>query len=48
MKELIKAVASPGGTTEEALKVLDTKGFSSLVAESILAAIKKSKKMSKG
>jgi pyrroline-5-carboxylate reductase len=47
MAELIKAVASPGGTTEEALKVLESKGFSAAVAEAIVAAIEKSKSMSK-
>lgn len=45
MTELIKAVASPGGTTEEALKVLESKGFSAAVAEAIFAAIEKSKRM---
>jgi len=47
MAELIKAVASPGGTTEEALRVLESKGFSAAVAEAIIAAIEKSKRMSK-
>jgi pyrroline-5-carboxylate reductase len=45
MAELTKAVASPGGTTEEALKVLESKGFSAAVAEAIAAAIEKSKRM---
>ncbi len=47
MSDLIKAVASPGGTTEEALKVLESRGFSTTVAEAIVAAIEKSKRMSK-
>lgn len=42
---LIGAVASPGGTTEEALKVMDSKGFSQTVAEAVSAAIEKSRKM---
>lgn len=47
LEELIRAVASPGGTTEEALRVLESKGFSSAVAEAIMAAIEKSKKMAR-
>ncbi|MEN3007017.1 MAG: pyrroline-5-carboxylate reductase [Candidatus Methanosuratincola petrocarbonis] len=43
--ELIKMVASPGGTTEEALRVMETKGFSEIVAEAISAAIEKSRKI---
>jgi len=45
MADLIRAVASPGGTTEEALRVLESKGFSAAVAEAISAAIEKSKRM---
>lgn len=48
MEELIRAVASPGGTTEEALRVLESKGFSSSVAEAVAAAIEKSRKMARG
>lgn len=47
LKELVKAVASPGGTTEEALRVLESKGFSSAISEAIVAAIEKSKKMAR-
>jgi len=43
--QLIKAVASPGGTTEEALRVMESKGFSQTVIEAVVAAIEKSKKM---
>lgn len=45
MEELIRAVASPGGTTEEALKVLESRGFSSAVTDAIVAAIEKSRRM---
>ncbi|MGA2573783.1 MAG: pyrroline-5-carboxylate reductase [Candidatus Methanomethylicaceae archaeon] len=45
--QLINAVASPGGTTEEALKVMDSKGFSETVTGAVLAAIEKSKRMSR-
>lgn len=48
MEELIRTVASPGGTTEEALKVLESKGFSRAVAEAIVAAIEKSRRMARG
>jgi pyrroline-5-carboxylate reductase len=47
LEKLIRAVASPGGTTEEALRVLESKGFSSAIAEAIVDAIKKSKKMAR-
>jgi pyrroline-5-carboxylate reductase len=47
LEELVKAVASPGGATEEALRVLESKGFSSAIAESIVAAIEKLKKMAR-
>lgn len=43
--QLIKAVASPGGTTEEALRVMESKGFSQTVIEAVVAAIEKSKKI---
>jgi len=46
--ELIKAVASPGGTTEEALRVLESRGIPSAIKEAILAAIEKSKNMGHG
>jgi len=45
--QLISAVASPGGTTEEALKVMDSKGFSETVTGAVSAAIEKSKRMSR-
>lgn len=43
--QLIRFVASPGGTTEEALKVIDAKGVSSAMIEAVTAAIEKSKRM---
>jgi pyrroline-5-carboxylate reductase len=45
--ELIKMVASPGGTTEEALRVMEIKGFSEIIAEAVSAAIEKSRKMNR-
>jgi pyrroline-5-carboxylate reductase len=45
--QLISAVASPGGTTEEALKVMASKGFSETVTGAVSAAIEKSKRMSR-
>lgn len=42
--QLIKSVASPGGTTESALKVMESKDFSQTVMEAVIAAIDKSKK----
>jgi pyrroline-5-carboxylate reductase len=44
---LISNVASPGGTTEEALKVMESEGFSKIVVNAVSAAIEKSHKMSK-
>uniref|UniRef100_A0A7C3ESV2 Pyrroline-5-carboxylate reductase n=1 Tax=Candidatus Methanomethylicus mesodigestus TaxID=1867258 RepID=A0A7C3ESV2_9CREN len=43
--DLIRAVASPGGTTEEALKVMESRGISKIIYDAIVAAIEKSKKM---
>ena len=43
--QLIKIVASPWGTTEEALKVMESKGLSQTVIDAVVAAIEKSKKM---
>ncbi|MBM5804827.1 MAG: pyrroline-5-carboxylate reductase [Candidatus Verstraetearchaeota archaeon] len=45
LDQLIKTVASPGGTTEEALKVMESKGFSQTVIDAVVAATEKSKKM---
>ena len=45
---LISNVASPGGTTEEALKVMESEGFSRIVVDAVSAAIEKSQKMSRG
>lgn len=44
--ELIKAVASPGGTTEAGLNTMDLKNFDSLVSEIISSAINRSKELS--
>jgi len=43
--QLIRFVASPGGTTEEALKVIESKGVSSAIIDAATAAIEKSKRM---
>lgn len=45
LDQLINSVASPGGTTEEALRVMNSRGFSAIVYEAISAAIEKSKRM---
>lgn len=44
--ELIKAVASPGGTTEAGLKTMDTENFDGLVSKIISAAVTRSKELS--
>lgn len=44
--ELIKAVASPGGTTEAGLKTMDNQDFDSLVSGIISAAVNRSKELS--
>ncbi|MBC7113368.1 MAG: pyrroline-5-carboxylate reductase [Candidatus Methanomethyliales bacterium] len=44
-EQLINAVASPGGTTEEALKIMNSKGFTEIVSQAISAAIERSKRM---
>jgi len=43
--QLISAVASPGGTTEEALKVMEANNFSQTTVAAVSAAIQKSIKM---
>ena len=45
--ELIKAVASPGGTTEAGLKTMDTENFDNLISKVISAAVTRSKELSK-
>ncbi len=45
--ELIKKVASKGGTTEAALKVFQKRGFSGIVNSAVKAAVKRSKELSK-
>ncbi len=47
MGELIKRVASKGGTTEAALKVFQKHGFSRIVNNAVRAAVKRSKELSK-
>ena len=46
--ELIKKVASKGGTTEAAFKVFDRKKFKSIIKEAASEAAKRAKKLSKG
>jgi pyrroline-5-carboxylate reductase len=46
-KELREMVTSPGGTTMEALKVLDKKKFREALVEAVKAAAEKSKKLSR-
>ena len=45
--ELIKAVASPGGTTEAGLKTMDSLDFDATVSKVISAAVNRSKELSK-
>lgn len=47
LNELIKAVASPGGTTEAGLKTMDSLDFDSSVSKTISAAVNRSKELSK-
>jgi pyrroline-5-carboxylate reductase len=47
LNELIKAVASPGGTTEAGLKTMDELDFDKLVSKTISAAVERSKELSK-
>jgi pyrroline-5-carboxylate reductase len=44
--ELIKAVASPGGTTEAGLKTMDALDFDSSVSKIISSAVDRSKELS--
>jgi len=46
-EELIDAVCSPGGTTIEGMKVLRESDITGVLAETVKAAIEKSKKLSK-
>jgi pyrroline-5-carboxylate reductase len=46
LDDLIKAVASRGGTTEAALRVFDEKGFGQAIKDGILAAEKRAKELS--
>ena len=47
LDELIKAVASPGGTTEAGLKTMDKLDFDKSVSSTISAAVERSKELSK-
>ncbi|HUY19804.1 MAG TPA: pyrroline-5-carboxylate reductase [Candidatus Binataceae bacterium] len=46
--ELIRRVASPGGTTEAALRRFDAEGFSAIVAHAIHAAAERSRELGRG
>ncbi len=46
--ELIRAVASPGGTTEAALRRFAEHGFSDIVAAAIHAATDRSRELGRG
>jgi pyrroline-5-carboxylate reductase len=46
-ESLRKKVTSPGGTTEEAVKVFESKGLKRTVEEAVKAAMEKSKKLTK-
>ena len=45
LDSLIEKVTSKGGTTEEALKVFESKGLNAIIEEAIIAAHKKSKEI---
>ncbi len=46
--ELIRRVASPGGTTEAALRQFDAEGFSDIVAHAVHAAAERSRELGRG
>jgi pyrroline-5-carboxylate reductase len=46
--ELIRRVASPGGTTEAALRRFDAEGFSDIVAHAVHAAAERSRELGRG
>ena len=46
--ELCAAVASPGGTTEAGLKVMQAGGVEALAEKAMSAAVKRAKELSKG
>jgi pyrroline-5-carboxylate reductase len=46
-RELTEMVCSPGGTTIEAVKVFEEKGFRATIIEAATAAMEKSKTLSK-
>jgi pyrroline-5-carboxylate reductase len=46
--ELIRRVASPGGTTEAALRRFDADGFSDIVARAVHAAAERSRELGRG
>jgi len=48
LESLIKKVTSKGGTTEEALKIFESKGLNEIIEEAIIAAHKKSKEIGNG
>lgn len=48
LAELRRRVSSPGGTTVEGLKVLDSKGFKEAIKEAVAAAAERSRELSGG
>ena len=48
VRDLIRAVASPGGTTEAALKVLQTPKLSGIIKQTLLAAYRRAQELSGG
>jgi pyrroline-5-carboxylate reductase len=46
--ELIRIVASPGGTTEAALRKFDERGFSAIVGDALHAAAQRSRELGRG
>jgi pyrroline-5-carboxylate reductase len=46
--ELCAAVASPGGTTEAGLKVMQSGGIEALAEKAMSAAVKRAKELAKG
>jgi len=46
--ELCAAVASPGGTTEAGLKVMQAGGIEALAEKAMGAAVKRAKELAKG
>ena len=47
LEDMIKAVASKGGTTEKALEALDRKGFNSMITEAMMACTQRADELGK-